>query len=198
VGTEVRLGLGYVHLDVPTVRRLERDAFSDEDLRVLKSWLEVAYADPEGSWRDHMWTELGPGPHFLVEEDGDLVAHACLVFGQVRTGGHELETAFVENVATRADRRREGLATAVMRGAQAEIMSKAELGVLGTGTPALYQPLGWERWLGPTSVRESDGTTTQTPDEDGFVYVLRTPKTPADLDVTAPIERDRRDADEPW
>jgi aminoglycoside 2'-N-acetyltransferase I len=116
----------------------------------------------------------------------------------VRTGGLELKTAFVENVATRADRRREGLATAVMRPAQAEIMNEAELGVLSTGTPAFYEPLGWKRWLGPTSVREPDGTTTPTPEEDGFVHVLRTPKTPVNLKLTAPIERDRRDADEPW
>jgi len=183
---------------MPTVRRLERGAFSEEDLRGLKSWLEVAYADPAGSWRDDMWTEIGPGPHFLIEQDGDLVAHACLVFGQVRTGDLKLEAAFVENVATRVERRREGLATAVMRAAQAEIMNGADLGVLGTGTPELYEPLGWERWRGPTSVRESDGTTTQTPEEDGFVHVLRTPKTPTNLDLRAPIERDRRDADEPW
>ena len=124
--------------------------------------------------------------------------HACLVFGQVLMGGLELETAFVENVATRADRRREGLATAVVRAAQAEILNEADLGVLSTGTPAIYEPLGWERWLGPTSVREADGTTTLTPKEDGFVHVLRTRKTPVDLDVTAPIQRDRRDADEPW
>ena len=91
-------------------------------------------------------------------------------------GGLELETAFVENVATRADRRREGLATAVMRAAQAEILNEADLGVLSTGTPAFYEPLGWERWLGPTSVREADGTTTLTPEEDGFVHVLRTPQ----------------------
>jgi len=183
---------------MPTVRRLGREAFSEEELRELTNWLEAAYADPAGSWRDEMWVELGPGPHFLIEEDGDLVAHACLVFGQVRTGGRELETVFVENVATRSDRRREGLATAVMRAAQAEITNEADLGVLSTGTPAFYEPLGWERWLGPTSVREPDGTTTLTPEEDGFVHVLRTPKTPVDLDLMAPIGRDRRDADEPW
>lgn len=183
---------------MPDVRRLEREAFSGEGLRDLTSWLEAAYADPAGSWRNQIWTELGPGPHFLIEEDGDLVAHACLVFGQVRTGGLELETAFVENVATRSDRRGEGLATAIMRAAQAEILDDADLGVLSTGTPAFYQPLGWERWLGPTSVREPDGTTTPTPEEDGFVHVLRTPKTPGILELTAPIERDRRDADEPW
>jgi len=183
---------------MPIVRRVGREAFSEEMLRELKSWLETAFGDRVGSWRDEMWTELGPGPHFIIEEDRDLLAHACLVFGQVRTGGMELETAFVENVATRVDRRREGLATAVMRAAQTEIMKEGDLGVLGTGTPAFYEPLGWEQWLGPTSVRESDGTTTQTPEEDGFVYVLRTQRTPVDLDLTAPIQRDRRDADEPW
>ena len=198
VWEESGIGLGYVHHDMPTVQRLEREAFSEEELRDLTSWLEAAYADPAGSWRDEMWAELGPGPHFLIEEDGDLVAHACLVFGQVRVGGLKLETAFVENVATRADRRREGFATAVMRAAQAEILNEADLGVLSTGTPAFYEPLGWERWLGPTSVREADGTTTLTPEEDGFVHVLRTQKTPVDLDLTAPIQRDRRDADEPW
>jgi aminoglycoside 2'-N-acetyltransferase I len=192
------LGLRYVHADMPAVRRLERDAFSEDELRELKSWLEEAFADPAGSWREEMWSELGDGPHFLIEEDGELVAHACLVFGQVRTGGRELETAFVENVATRADRRRRGLATVAMRVVQAEIMQKADLGVLGTGTPAFYEPLGWERWRGSTSVRESDGTTTNTPEEDGFVFVFRTQRTPPDLDMTAPIQRDRRDADEPW
>ena len=57
----LELGLGvrdrtrYVHHDMPTVQRLEREAFSEQELRDLTSWLEAAYADPAGSWRDEMW-----------------------------------------------------------------------------------------------------------------------------------------------
>jgi aminoglycoside 2'-N-acetyltransferase I len=59
--------------------------------------------------------------------------------------------------------------------------------------PGFYERLGWERWLGPTSVRTATGTE-RTPDDDGGIMILRTPASPG-LDLTANIACDWRDGD---
>jgi aminoglycoside 2'-N-acetyltransferase I len=51
-----------------------------------------------------------------------------------------------------------------------------------------------ERWRGPTFVRLGDRERA-TPEEDGFVMILRTPRTPASLDLDAPISCDWREGD---
>ena len=183
---------------MPDVRRREREDFTPLELQNLLTWLEAAYDEPAGSWRFAHWAEIGPGPHYLIEEDGELVAHACVAFGALQAGDLALTAAFVEDVAARADRRREGLATLVMQTLQRDLGAPGQLGVLCTGTPAFYEPLGWERWRGPTSVREPHGAITATPEEDGNVFILRTPQTPTGLALDAPLRRNRRDVDEAW
>lgn len=181
-----------------TVRRREGEDFTQRELRDLLIWLAVAYGDRAESWRYAHWAEIGDGPHYVIEEDGELLAHACLAFGDLQAGDLTLKAAFVEDVATRADRRRQGLASVVMRALQLDLAQVVQIGVLCTGTPAFYERLGWERWRGPTSVREGEGHVTLTPEEDGNVFVLRTPGTPDGLALDTSLRRDRRDADEAW
>ncbi len=67
------------------------------------------------------------------------------------------------------------------------------LGVLSTGAHGFYETLGWERWRGPTFVDASEGRTP-TPDDDGDIMVLRTPRSPR-LDLDGPIVCDWRPGD---
>jgi len=73
------------------------------------------------------------------------------------------------------------------------IAERFELGALGTGAHRFYERLGWETWLGRTFVRTAEGVDP-TPDEDGYILVLRTPSSPP-LDPTGAISCDWRPGD---
>ncbi|MFL5766858.1 MAG: GNAT family N-acetyltransferase [Actinomycetota bacterium] len=177
------------------VRR--REEFSEGELRDLKRWLEDAFG--EGPWRAEFWSELGPGPHFLIEDDdGDLLAHACIASVPVTVGETPLDAGYLEVVATRADVRGGGLGSAVVEAASRMISEENEIGFLGTGSFAFYERLGWVRWKGPSAVTERDGSTTPTPEDDENIMALFVPRTPSSVSVTDPIVRPRRDPDEAW
>jgi aminoglycoside 2'-N-acetyltransferase I len=80
-----------------------------------------------------------------------------------------------------------------MRAAADHIRERYELGALATGSHAFYERLGWERWRGPSFVRTMTGQQ-RTPNEDGYILILRTPTTPP-LDLTAPISCEWRPGD---
>jgi aminoglycoside 2'-N-acetyltransferase I len=157
----------------------------------LKKMLEEAYDEPFVEDWDHA---LG-GTHFIIEENGEPVSHASVVERFLETEGRTLRTGYVEAVATRRDRQGRGLGSRVMEAATQHIKRKYQLGALGTGEFDFYARFGWEVWRGRTSVRMETGEVARTPDEDGYVMILRTQSTPTDLDVTAPISCDWRSGD---
>ena len=81
-----------------------------------------------------------------------------------------------------------------MRRANDLIEHRFELGGLSSGNPDFYARLGWERWAGPTYVREPDGRLVRTPDEDEGVMILRCRATYS-LDLTGAITCDARAGD---
>jgi aminoglycoside 2'-N-acetyltransferase I len=141
------------------------------------------------------WEHTLGGTHVLAVEDDGPVAHAAVVPRTLQAGGRRLATGYVEGVATRADRRRRGLATLVLREAGRLIEAGYQLGALGDGTgiPGFYQRLGWELWQGPTWADTPDGRV-RTAEEDGSVLVLRTPAT-GELDPAAALVCDWREGD---
>jgi hypothetical protein len=52
------------------------------------------------------------------------------------------------------------------------------LGCLGTGEDRFYARLGWERWAGTLWVRRAGDVRDRSADEEGYVWVLRTPSSP--------------------
>jgi aminoglycoside 2'-N-acetyltransferase I len=70
------------------------------------------------------------------------------------------------------------------------ICERYALGALSTGTHAFYETLGWERWRGPTFVDSPRGRE-RTPDDDGDIMILRTPRSPG-LDLDGDIVCDWR------
>ncbi|MCA1705322.1 MAG: GNAT family N-acetyltransferase, partial [Actinobacteria bacterium] len=102
-------------------------------------------------------------------------------------------TGYVEGVATHPTFRMRGLGNAVVSAATAHIEANYQFGALGTSSFSLYQRVGWERWSGSTFVRRAGGREA-TPDEDGYVMVLRFGPS-RDVDTTADLSCDDRPGD---
>ena len=143
--------------------------------------MDVAFGTGEEAFGDEDWEHAIGGTHFLLELDGAIVSHASVVERALEIGGRPFRTGYVEAVATAPDRQGRGYGTAIMRAASEHIRGSFELGALGTGAHRFYERLGWETWRGPAYVRMPDGET-RTPDDEGYILVLRTPSSrPFDL-----------------
>jgi aminoglycoside 2'-N-acetyltransferase I len=174
------------------LRRVASPELSPEDLRAVRRLLDEAFG---GRFTQDDWHHTLGGLHVLALEEGELVAHAAVVDRTLRAAGRPLRTGYVEGVATRPDRRRQGLARLVMREADPIIRGRYQLGALsdGSAVPGFYERLGWERWRGPTFV-DATPEPVRTEDDDDGVMVLRTPTT-GDLDLAAPLVCDWRPGD---
>jgi len=149
--------------------------------------------DEEERFADSDWEHALGGVHVLVELDGVIVAHAAVVERELRFGGQPLRTGYVEAVATDPEQQGAGYGTLAMEAIDAIIRRDFEIGALGTGSHHFYERLGWETWQGPGFVR-APGGERRTPDEDGYILILRTPRTPP-LDLRAAISCDWREGD---
>ena len=165
------------------LREVGTAALTGEELTAIRALMDLAF---EGDFADEDLAHALGGRHWLLEDEGRLVAHASVVERVIAVDGVPLRTGYVEAVGTAPDRQRRGLGTRVMEAATAHIHERFELGCLGTGEWAFYERLGWERWRGPSFVRLEDGTVERSPDDDDGIMVLRTPATPP-IDLRAPI-----------
>jgi aminoglycoside 2'-N-acetyltransferase I len=147
----------------------------------------------EGDFSDHDWEHCLGGVHALAWEDGAPIGHASVVQRRLVHAGRALRTGYVEGVGVRADRRRRGVAGALMAELERVIAAAYELGALAATDVAVpfYESRGWKRWEGPISALTPEGTR-RTPDEDGAVYVL---PVAAELDTTGELTCDWRDGD---
>ncbi len=157
---------------------------------------EAAFGEPFAD----TWERVGPGLHVMAEADGRIVAHAMIVDRRIFLG-HEMDVAldagYVEHVATLPELQGAGHGASVMRDVGRIIGDEYELGALATGSNTFYERLGWETWVGPTEVRTADGERVRSAGQDGHVMILRSPRTPADLALEAPIAVEWRPG-EPW
>ena len=149
--------------------------------------------DEEEQFTDEDWDHSIGGMHVVLELDDAIVAHASVVERELHVAGHGLRTGYVEAVAVAPDRHGQGLGSLVMSNVDDYIRGRFELGALGTGRHSFYERLGWQAWLGPSFVRTADGDRP-TPNDDGYILVLRTPATPP-LDLTGSISCDWRPGD---
>ena len=150
-------------------------------------------SDEEEAFTDDDWEHAVGGVHFVLQRDGEIVAHASVVERQLHVNAVALRTGYVEAVATAPDRQGSGFGSLVMADVNAYIRDGFELGGLGTGRQAFYERLGWRIWAGPTAVRTTEGVRP-TPDEDGYIMVLTTPMSPP-LDLNATIMCEWRPGD---
>jgi aminoglycoside 2'-N-acetyltransferase I len=178
----------------PRLRRIATDELDPAETAAIRTMLIMAFGDdPEERFTDDDWVHAVGGSHFVLDIDGEIVAHAAVVEREIRVDGRALRTGYVEAVATAPDRQGRGLGTIVMTAVGEHIREQFQLGVLGTGRQHFYERLGWRTWRGPSSVRWPDGLRA-TPDDDGYLMVLEALSTPP-LDLDAPIDCDWRPGD---
>jgi aminoglycoside 2'-N-acetyltransferase I len=160
----------------------------------IRSLLDAAFGtDEDERFTDEDWAHALGGTHFILVRDRRIVTHASVVERTLEVGTRRMRTGYVEAVATDGSMEGRGYGSRVMADVRAFILERFELGALGTGRQRFYGRLGWETWRGPSSVRAPDGHHL-TPDDDGYIMVLRTPRS-ANIDPTAPISCDWRSGD---
>ena len=147
----------------------------------------------DGEFGDADWEHALGGLHALAVDGDRLVGHGAVVQRRLLHRGRALRVGYVEGVAVAADRRRQGIAAAVM-GALEDVVRRAyDAGALSATDAGsrLYLSRGWQRWRGPTSALTPDGLR-RTPDDDGSVHVLAGT---AALDLAGELTCDWRDGD---
>jgi len=160
------------------------------ELTAVRRLLDDAF---DGDFSEDDWANALGGTHVLLSQDDVSVSHASVVPRCLLVGGRQVSAGYVEAVATRADRRRNGFATQVLIEVARVIGEGYELGALSTGMPTLYERVGWQRWLGPTFA-SAPGGLRRTAEDDGGVMVLRTDAAER-LDLHAAIACDWRRGD---
>ena len=157
----------------------------------IRSLMDAAF----GTVSDDTFDNVLGGVHALILEDGELIGHGSVIQRRLLYGGRTLRTGYVEGVAVRADRRRQGHGAALMAALERVIRSAYQLGALGASTEGglLYASRGWQLWRGPSSALTPDGIR-RTEDKDGIIYVLPVSEP---LDVSAGLTCDWRPGS-PW
>jgi aminoglycoside 2'-N-acetyltransferase I len=152
--------------EVRTVHTADLDAGTRSAIRLLLDAVFGAVSD------DTFENALG-GLHTLVIDDAELIGHASVVQRRLLYGSRALRTGYIEGVAVREDRRRQGHAAAMMSVLERAVRSGYQLGALGASEDGarLYAARGWQRWRGPSAALTPDGIR-RTPDKDGHIYVL--------------------------
>jgi aminoglycoside 2'-N-acetyltransferase I len=178
------------------IRRIPASELTGAQLSMIRELVDVSFDrdNPDEQFSEEDWEHARGGIHILLDIDGALVSHASVVTRRLHASGRALRTGYVEAVATLPQFRDQGLGSATMIAANEHIRGAYELGALGTGRISFYERLGWERWRGLLWVRTAAGDR-RTPDEEGYVFILRTPTTPQDLDLDGVLTCEWRPGD---
>jgi aminoglycoside 2'-N-acetyltransferase I len=170
---------------VRTAHTADLDA---ENLAAARAMLDEVF---KGEMTDHDWEHALGGIHALAYDGDELVGHASVIQRRLLHGGRALRTGYVEAVGVRADRRRQGHASALMDELERVIRAAYELGALGATDEAavFYARRGWQPWQGTTFALTPTGIV-RTEDDDDSVYVF--PVTAA-LDLAGELTCDWRE-----
>jgi aminoglycoside 2'-N-acetyltransferase I len=163
---------------LPRLRRLSTTQLTAAEILVIRAIMDEAFGDGEEAFAEDDWTHALGGTHFMLDLDGEIVTHASVVERLLHVGDRPLRTGYVEAVATAPAHHGRGYGSQVMEAVTTYIRETFELGALGTGRHRFYERLGWETWAGPAFVRTPDGLE-RTPDDEGYILVLRPPTSPA-------------------
>jgi aminoglycoside 2'-N-acetyltransferase I len=156
---------------VPTVRTFTTAEATADLLRELKTLVTRAF-EPEHFTDDDWDHALGGWHAVVVDDDRSLLAHAAVVARMLDVDDRPMRAGYAEGVATAAGRHNEGHGSRAMEAINDIVRREFEMGALSTGRHSFYERLGWERWRGPTYVREND-TLVRTEEEDDGIMVLR-------------------------
>jgi aminoglycoside 2'-N-acetyltransferase I len=167
-------------------------------LTAARKLLDEAF---DGDFSDEDWEHGLGGVHAFVWDGDELIGHGAVVQRRLlharRVAGvphttRALRAGYVEGVAVRADRRREGVGGVVMAALEDVVRGAYPLGALSASEDALafYAARGWQRWRGRTFALTPAGVE-RTEEEDDAIFVL--PVVP--LDLAGDLTCDWRDGD---
>jgi aminoglycoside 2'-N-acetyltransferase I len=142
---------------------------TDADLVAVRQLLDITF----DGFTDAAYDNALGGIHVLAWDGDALIGHASVVQRRMVHAGRPLRAGYIEAVAVRADRRREGHGGAMMSELEHVVRSGFDLGALGASPDGarLYTARGWQLWRGPSAVL-APGGVRPTPDKDGWIYVL--------------------------
>src|SRR5687768_10150055 len=120
----------------PRLRRLATAELTPREIGAIRALMNVAFGDDEDErFTEDDWQHAVGGVHFVLDLDGEIVAHASVVPRDLHVGGRRIRAGYVEAVATEPGRQGMGLGTRVMVAVNERIRDEYELGALGTGRP---------------------------------------------------------------
>ncbi|MEU7583020.1 GNAT family N-acetyltransferase [Streptomyces sp. NPDC041068] len=141
-----------------TLRTAHTSALTAAELRAARTLLDEAF---DGDFSDKDWDHGLGGVHALVHDTaGTLLAHGSVVQRRVLHNGRSLRVGYVEAVAVRPDRQRQGIGGRVMGALERVVDGAYDLGALSASAEGerMYLGRGWVEWkgavgtLGPTGV----------------------------------------------
>jgi aminoglycoside 2'-N-acetyltransferase I len=139
------------------------------ELAAIRGLMDAVF---DGVSDDTFDNTLG-GVHALILSGGELIGHGSVVQRRMLHAGRSLRTGYIEGIAVRADRRRQGHGARLMEALERVVRSAYQLGALGASPDGarLYASRGWQLWRGPSSAMTPDGIRP-TPGAEEFIYVL--------------------------
>jgi len=148
----------------------------------------------DGDFADTDWEHTVGGQHVILVEEGEVISHASVVTRNLEVADRSFRAGYLEGVATHPEHQGKGFGAQVVTAANEAIRRLYELGALSTDRHSFYHRLGWERWQGPTYVRDGS-RLVRTADEDDGIMVLRFGPSGA-VDLTSALACDARSGDD--
>ncbi|MGV9882271.1 GNAT family N-acetyltransferase [Streptomyces sp. NPDC003006] len=148
-----------------TLRTSHTSDLTAADLRAARALLDEAF---DGDFSDQDWDHGLGGVHALIHDGaGTLVAHGSVVQRRILHNGRSWRVGYVEAVAVRPDRQRQGLGGQLMTALERVIDGAYPLGALSPSSEGrrLYLGRGWREWKGAVGTLGPEGVIPM-PEED--------------------------------
>ncbi|MFF8287624.1 GNAT family N-acetyltransferase [Streptomyces sp. NPDC016309] len=135
----------------------------------IRAMLDAAF---DGDFDDRDWDHGLGGVHAYAEDAQGIAAHGSVIMRRVAHAGRSYRVGYVEGVAVRADRRRQGLGGRVMAALEEVVDGAYAFGALSASDEGaeLYRARGWQLWNGRVEAYGPDGVV-HLPDEEDSTYL---------------------------
>ncbi|RST16107.1 GNAT family N-acetyltransferase [Streptomyces sp. WAC05374] len=142
---------------------------SHSALAAIRTMLNAAF---DGDFAEEDWDHGLGGVHAFVEDEHGVAAHGSVIMRRVAHAGRSYRVGYVEAVAVRADRRRQGLGGRVMAALEEVVDGAYAFGALSASDDGaeLYRARGWQLWNGRVEAYGPDGVV-HLPDEEDSTYL---------------------------
>jgi aminoglycoside 2'-N-acetyltransferase I len=166
---------------------------ADLDPAVVKAARGLLDEAFHGEVTEADWEHALGGIHALVWDGPVLIGHGSVIQRRLLHQGRALRAGYVEAVAVRPGRQRQGHGAALMGALERVLRGAYDLGALGSTEEGagFYTARGWKLWQGPSRALTPAGIRP-TPDEDGCLYVF---ELAVPLDLSGELTCDWRDGD---